>query len=119
MGSVRKRRDRYFLDFYDQHGQRQRHLMPKGATKAQAKDQLRACEEMVSKGTFLPAKEVPKFAEVAREWVEHKRLNLRETTWEVYDGHVRNHFHELTISRSTGSPSPRWRNLSPTGRSRE
>ena len=95
MGSVRKRRDRYFLDFYDQHGQRQRHLMPKGATKAQAKDQLRACEEMVSKGTFLPAKEVPKFAEVAREWVEHKRLNLRETTWEVYDGHVRNHFNEL------------------------
>ena len=50
---------------------------------------------MVSKGTFLPAKEVPKFAEVAREWVEYKRLNLRETTWEVYEGHVRNHFHDL------------------------
>lgn len=104
MGSVRKRRDRYFLDFYDQHGQRQRHLMPKGATKAQSKDQLRACEEMVSKGTFLPAKEVPKFAEAAREWVEHKRLNLRETTWEVYEGHIRNHFHDLNdlkINRTT------------------
>jgi hypothetical protein len=36
--------------------------MPKGATKAQAKDQLRACEEMVAKGTFLPIKEVPKFS---------------------------------------------------------
>jgi integrase len=95
MGTVRKRGDRYFLDFYDQHNQRQRHLLPRGTTKAKARDQLRACEEMVSKGTFVPAKEIPKFAEVAREWVEYKKLNLRETTWETYEGHVRNHFNEL------------------------
>lgn len=35
MGTVRKRGDRYFLDFYDQRNQRQRHLLSKGTTKAQ------------------------------------------------------------------------------------
>jgi hypothetical protein len=95
MGSIRKRGDRYFLDFYDQHNQRQRHLLPKGTTKAKARDQLRACEEMVAKGTFLPVKEVPKFTEVAVDWIEYKRTKIRETTWEVYEGHVRNHFDDL------------------------
>ena len=69
--------------------------MPKGATKAQARDQLRACEEMVAKGTFLPIKEVPKFSEVAAEWLESKRAKILETTWEVYEGHIRNHFDDL------------------------
>ncbi len=95
MGSVRKRGDRYFLDFYDQHNQRQRHLLPKGTTKAKARDQLRACEEMVAKGTFLPIKEIPKFSEVASGWLEYKRAKIRETTWEVYEGHIRNHFDDL------------------------
>jgi integrase len=95
MGSVRKRGGRYFLDFYDQHGKRQRPFMRKGATKAQAKDQLRACEEMVAKGTILPIKDVPKFSDVAADWLEYKRAKIRETTWEVYEGHIRNHFHDL------------------------
>lgn len=95
MGSVRKRGGRYFLDFYDQHGVRQRPFMPKGATKAQAKVQIRACEDLVAKGTFLPIKEVPKFSEVATEWLEYKRAKIRETTWEVYEGHIRNHFDDL------------------------
>lgn len=95
MGTVRKRGDRYFLDFYDQHNQRQRHLLPKGTTKAKGRDQLRACEEMVAKGTFLPIKEVPKFTEVAADWIEYKKTKIRETTWEVYEGHIRNHFDDL------------------------
>jgi integrase len=95
MATVRKRDGRYFLDFYDQNGVRQRPFMPKGSTKAQAKDQLRACEEMVAKGTFLPIKEVPKFSEVAADWLNYKRAKIRETTWEVYEGHVRNHFIDL------------------------
>lgn len=95
MGSIRKRGTGIFWTSMISMANGRGIFYPKGATKAQAKDQLRACEEMVSKGTFLPAKEVPKFAKVAREWVEHKRLNLRETTWEVYEGHVRNHFHDL------------------------
>src|SRR4030042_5121941 len=95
MGSKRKRDGRYFLDFYDQPGQRQRPFMPKGATKAQARDQLRACEEMVAKGTFLPLKEVPTFSEVAAEWLESQRGKNLETTWEGYWGHHRTHFDDL------------------------
>ena len=44
---------------------------------------------------FLPSAKVLLFSEVAREWIEHKKLKLRETTWEVYEGHVRNHFQDL------------------------
>lgn len=32
---------------------------------------------------------------MAQDWLEYKRSRLRETTWEVYEGHVRNHFQEL------------------------
>lgn len=28
-------------------------------------------------------------------WIEHKKLKLRETTWEVYEGHVRIHFQDV------------------------
>jgi hypothetical protein len=44
---------------------------------------------------FLPSAKVLLFSEVAREWIEHKKLKLRETTWEVYEGHIRNHFQDL------------------------
>lgn len=44
---------------------------------------------------FLPSAKVLLFSEVAREWIEHKKLKLRETTWEVYEGHVRNHFQDI------------------------
>ncbi|MGC2432679.1 MAG: tyrosine-type recombinase/integrase [Desulfobaccales bacterium] len=49
----------------------------------------------MAKGTFLPIKEVPKFSEVATEWLEYKRAKIRETTWEVYEEHIRNHFDDL------------------------
>lgn len=104
MGTVRKRGGRYFLDFYDQHGVRQRHLMPKGTTKAQAKKELRDREEEVEKGTYLAPKEVPRFKEVAADWIAYKKAKIRETTWEVYEGHVRNHFddlNDLLINRVT------------------
>ncbi len=70
-------------------------MLPKGSTKAQARDRLREIEDQVGKGIFMPTKKVPTFAEVARDWIEHKRLNLRQSTWEVYEGHIRNHFHDL------------------------
>ncbi len=69
--------------------------MPEGITKKKAKDELRAIEEQVTKGIFLPTKKIPLFSKVAKDWLEHKKPNIRETTWEVYEGHVRNHFHDL------------------------
>lgn len=93
--AIRKRNGTYFLDFYDQYGERQRHMLPKGSTKAQAKEELRAIEEQVQRGIFTPTKRALTFGQVAQEWIEYKRPRLRETTWECYEGHVRNHFGEL------------------------
>jgi integrase len=95
MACISKRRGRWVLDFYDQHGKRRWKTLPEGATKGQAKDELRAIEDMLSKGVYLPHANTPMFLDVARDWLEHKKLKLRETTWEVYEGHVRNHFPDL------------------------
>jgi hypothetical protein len=54
MACISKRRGRWDLDFYDQHGKRQRLALPEGTNKGQAKEELRAIEEMVAKGIFLP-----------------------------------------------------------------
>jgi integrase len=83
------------MDFYDHHGERQRITLPKGTTKAQAREELRAIEEMVARRTFTPTKKALLFSQVARDWLEYKKTRLRETTWECYEGHVRNHFHDL------------------------
>jgi integrase len=92
---ITKRRNRWIIDFYDQHGKRRWITLPEGTTKTRAKEELRAIEDQVNKKMFLPSAKVLLFSEVAREWIEHKKLKLRETTWEVYEGHVRNHFQDL------------------------
>ena len=51
-------------------------MLPKGATKTQAKKLLREIEEQVDKRTFLPTKNVPLFSEVAEKWLEYKKPNL-------------------------------------------
>lgn len=95
MACISKRRDRWVLDFYDQNGERQRMAMPEGTTKGQAKEALREIEDAIVKGVYLPVKKIPQFSEVARDWLEFKKLNIRETYWEVCEGHVRNHFKDL------------------------
>jgi integrase len=69
--------------------------MPEGTTKKDADRELDAYKDQVRKGTYVPDKKVPLFSEVAKDWIEYKRPKLRESTWEVYEGHVRNHFHDL------------------------
>jgi len=95
MACISKRRGRWVVDFYDQHGKRRWKTLPEGATKGQAKEELRAIEDMLSKGVYLPQSKTPLFYKVARGWIEYKRPKLRESTWEVYEGHVRNHFQDL------------------------
>jgi len=95
MACISKRRGRWVLDFYDQKGERQRMALPEGTTKGQAKEALREIEEAIAKGVYLPSKKTLLFSEVAKDWLEYKRSRLRETTWEVYEGHVRNHFQDL------------------------
>ena len=119
MACISKRRGRWVLDFYDQHGKRRWKTLPEGATKGQAKEELRAIEDMLSKGVYLPHAKIPAFSEVACDWLEHKKLKLRETTWEVYAAMSGIIFPIWIISKSTALPSPRWRNSSPAGRSRK
>lgn len=95
MACISKRRNRYVIDFYDQYGKRRWKTLPQGTNKARAKEELRAIEDMVAQGVFLPKAKVPLFSEVSRNWIEYKRTNLRASTWEVYEGHVRNHFKDL------------------------
>jgi integrase len=92
MACIRKRRGRWVIDFYDQHGKRRWKTLKQGTTKKKANEELRGIEEQVGKGTFLPLREVHLFKEVAKEWIEAKRPNLRANTWDTYEGIVRNHF---------------------------
>jgi len=49
----------------------------------------------LEKGVYLPSKQTPTFQQVAEDWIIQKKVNLRASTWSVYEGHTRNHFHYL------------------------
>ena len=91
MACVTKRRDRWILDYYDQHGKRRWKTLPKGSTKKEAKEILKGIEDKVNKGVFIPNKKIPTFAEVADMWLEVKKQNIRASTHEQYRGHIENH----------------------------
>lgn len=95
MACITERRGRVVIDFYDQHGKRRLKTLKKGINKQDAKKELRAIEESLERGVFLPKSEVPKFSEVAKEWLEYKKPNLRETSWENCEGHIKKHFEDL------------------------
>jgi integrase len=95
MACITKRRGRWVIDFYDQHGKRRWKTLPENTTKKKATEELRAIEEQVGKKVFIPIKEVPLFKAVAKEFAESKRPTLRANTFEVLEGIIRNHFTEL------------------------
>ena len=104
MACITKRRNRYVIDFYDNQGKRQRQTLKEGTTKKAAKGKLREIEDLLSKGTYISDKKIPLFSDVAKDWLEYKKLNLRESTWSVYEGHTRNHFkefNEVKVNRIT------------------
>jgi integrase len=104
MACIKRKRGRWVVDFYDQNGNRREKWTPKGANKTQAKKLLREIEDQIARGIYLPEKKIPTFSEVAKDWLEHKKPNLRDSTWSVYEGHTRNHFHDLEqikVSRIT------------------
>ena len=76
MATIVKRRDRWIVDFYDQHGIRRWKTLKKGTTKATAKDELRNIEDMISKGVYMPMGKAPTFKEVAEAWLEFKKPYL-------------------------------------------
>jgi integrase len=85
--------------------------MLKGTTKKKATEKLREIEDQLRRGIYLPDKKIPNFKKVAKDWVEHKKPNLRHSTWSVYEGHTRNHFDEfnpIKINRVTTAKVEKW-----------
>jgi len=104
MACIAKRRGRYVIDFYDNQGKRRWKTLPKDARKKDANKALREIEDLLEKGVFISGREIPTFKKVAEDWLGSKKQNLRSTTWEVYEGHTKNHFSEfesLKINRIT------------------
>ncbi|MCP4666719.1 MAG: hypothetical protein GY849_10155 [Deltaproteobacteria bacterium] len=65
--------------------------MPDGTTRTKAEKALRQIEEAVEKGSYISSAKVPSFSEVADMWLNAKKPNLRQSTYEQYRGHVENH----------------------------
>ena len=104
MACIAKRRGRYVIDFYDNQGKRRWKTLPKGITKAKAKEAMREIEDQLARGIYLPEKKIPIFAKVAKDWLEYKKQNVRKSTWTGYQGHLKNHFaavNNIKINRIT------------------
>ena len=102
MATISKRRNRWVIDFYDHKGKRHWKTMPEGCTKAQAKETLREIEEKLQKGVYLDERKIPLFEAVAKDWLEQKKHNVRESTWNMYEGHLKNHLgsmNDLPVNR--------------------
>ncbi len=111
MACITKRRNRYVVDFYDNHGARQRKTLKAGTTKARAREILRTIEDKLAKGLYLPEERIPFFSRVAKDWLEFKKLNVRASTWSCMEGHTRNHFKELNglrVNLITTAVIERW-----------
>lgn len=89
MACITKKRGKLVIDFYDQHGKRRLKTLPEGTTKTQARKVLQEILKQVEHGSYLPDKKIPTFPEVADEWLEYKKLNIREHTFSSYECHVR------------------------------
>jgi integrase len=98
-----KIRESFVIDFYDQHGKRRLKTLAAGTTKKEARKILHDTLKEVEHGIFLPERRVPTFKELADQWLEHKKMNIREHTYEGYECHVRNNlkpfFGETKITR--------------------
>jgi len=95
MACIAKRRGRYVLDFYDTYGKRRWITMPKGTTKKKAPEKLREVEDQLKRGIYLPDKKIPNFKEVAEDWIEYKKPNVRASTLKMYKGHLKHHFSDV------------------------
>ena len=118
MACISKRRGRYVIDCYDQNGKRYRKSMKAGITKEAARKELHEVEMKIEKRTFIYEKNAPLFSEVASQWLEYKKFYLRETTWELSQGHTRVHFADLDnlrINQITTPTIEKWITTKQTG----
>ncbi len=104
MACIAKRRNRYVIDFYDNQGKRRWKTLPKGTTKAKAREAIREIEDQLARGIYIPDKKIPTFSEVAGDWLEFKKQNVRHSSWKMYEMLLRRHlseFNDIKINRIT------------------
>ena len=95
MAKIAKRRDRWIIDFYDTKGKRRWITLPKGSTKRRAKEKLREIEDQIKSGVYMPKNKMPLFKGVTNDWIEIKKPDIRPSTLEMYQGHIKNHFSDF------------------------
>lgn len=90
MACIRKIEDgKYRVDYRDERGNRYRKFF---GTRAAAEDELSKRQQEMNKGTFVSPKDIPTFAEVARDWLEGKKAgNYRPSTLQSWRTHLDNH----------------------------
>ena len=97
MACISKRRSRWVIDFYDTRGKRRWITMPKGTTKKKAHDKLQEVEDQLKKGIYIPDRRIPTFKEVAEDWIEYKKPNIRVSSLKMYEGHLKHHFSGIDL----------------------
>ncbi|MBN1903967.1 MAG: hypothetical protein JW927_02620 [Deltaproteobacteria bacterium] len=78
MACIKKRRGRWVIDFYDQHGKRRWNTLKEGATKSEANKVMQAILKQVDHGSYLPDKKIPSFEKVAEQWLKNKKIVANE-----------------------------------------
>ena len=66
-----------------------------------AKEKLRELEDQLAIGIYIPVKKIPTFKKFAQDWLEHKKLNVRASTWKAYECQYRNHLNEFNHLKIT------------------
>ena len=45
--------------------------------------------KQVEHGTYLPDKKIPTFNKIADQWLDYKKIDIREHTYDAYECHIR------------------------------
>jgi len=92
MACVRKRRNRWVLDYQDQNGNRRWETLPKDSTRRNADALLSQRIREVGSGEYEARSDQKTFDELADAYLTgHVRVNVRETTAIDYEGNLRRH----------------------------
>jgi integrase len=90
MPCVRKRREKWVIDFYDQFGKR--HWETVGTNKKDAEEELAKRLLAVGKNAYCPQNKTRTLGEVAEEWFTTQVVpNKRPKTTSYYRNHLDNH----------------------------
>lgn len=86
-----RKRKRYIVDLRDGSGKRRWKTLPEGTKKQDAVLEHAKVLKEIRQHTYRSAREMPRFGDLARDWLDDKRGDIRQGTYEQYRGHIENH----------------------------